>query len=189
MESWKEQNPYLRGINWYSNLEVNIRLINWYWCWILLEKDELWQKPSEIQSFPRRSMAAADLYAHCVYSERNPSQYSSANNRLIAEYAGLFIASTLWKFRESAGWLKKSRRGLEREIVRQHSEQASTVKKRRAAFQFITDFSALIYCRRARRYRVFVAVCAVAQNYLQLYQQPADMNGNIPKYGDGTMGE
>src|SRR5690606_2323116 len=30
MTSWQEQNPYLKGINWYSNIEVNLRLINWY---------------------------------------------------------------------------------------------------------------------------------------------------------------
>ena len=30
MKSWINNNPYLQGINWYSNLEINIRLINLY---------------------------------------------------------------------------------------------------------------------------------------------------------------
>lgn len=188
MESWKEQNPYLRGINWYSNLEVNIRLINWYWCWILLEKDELWQKDAKYKAF-REEVWLPLIYTHCVYSERNPSQYSSANNRLIAEYAGLFIASTLWKFRESAGWLKKSRRGLEREIVRQHSEQGVNREEAAGCIQFITDFFLLSYIAAehagiafsSRYVQSLKTICSYINNLL-------DMNGNIPKYGDEDDG-
>ncbi|HLG41572.1 MAG TPA: hypothetical protein VI461_17965, partial [Chitinophagaceae bacterium] len=84
MTTWNEQNPYLKGINWYSNLEINIRLINWYWCWILLEKDEVWQKEEKYKTF-REEIWLPLIYTHCVYSAKNPSQYSSANNRLIAE--------------------------------------------------------------------------------------------------------
>ncbi len=102
MTEWNEQNPYLKGINWYSNIEVNLRLINWYWCWILLEKDEVWQKEQKYKSF-REEVWLPLIYTHCFYSSKNPSFHSSANNNLIAEYAGLFIASTLWKFEESHG--------------------------------------------------------------------------------------
>ena len=27
---WNKENPYLIGVNWYSNIEVNIRLIIWF---------------------------------------------------------------------------------------------------------------------------------------------------------------
>ena len=30
IQSWKQENPYLKGINWYSNIEVNLRLITWF---------------------------------------------------------------------------------------------------------------------------------------------------------------
>ncbi len=33
ISSWTAQNPYLTGINWYSNIEANIRLINWFLTW------------------------------------------------------------------------------------------------------------------------------------------------------------
>jgi hypothetical protein len=188
MTSWDEQNPYLKGINWYSNLEINIRLINWYWCWILLEKDELWQKEEKYKSF-REEVWLPLIYTHCIYSAKNPSQYSSANNRLIAEYAGLFIASTLWKFRESAAWMKKCRRGLEREITKQHSENGVNREEAAGCIQFITDFFLLSYIAAehsgiafsARYTNSLKAICNYINNLL-------DMNGNIPKYGDEDDG-
>ena len=124
MTAWDEQNPYLKGLNWYSNIEVNIRLINWYWCWLLLENDATWQKEEKYASF-RANIWLPLIYKHCHYSAKNPSYFSSANNHLIAEYTGLFMASTLWQFKESPKWLKKSMAGLEREILLQHSDQRS----------------------------------------------------------------
>ena len=41
IKSWKPANPYLKGVNWYSNIEVNIRIINWFVCWQILKVNEL----------------------------------------------------------------------------------------------------------------------------------------------------
>lgn len=188
MTSWAQQNPYLKGINWYSNIEVNLRLINWYWCWILLENDDTWQTTKEYRDF-RENVWLPLIYTHCVYSSRNPSYHSSANNHLIAEYAGLFIASTLWKFDESAEWLKKSRRGLEREIQKQHSEKGVNKEEASGYIQFITDFFLLAYIAAehsgiafsAKYTSTLKAICDYINNLL-------DMHGNHPKYGDEDDG-
>jgi hypothetical protein len=188
MTSWAEQNPYLKGINWYSNIEVNLRLINWYWCWILLENDDQWQNAPEYKQF-RENVWMPLIYNHCVYSSRNPSYHSSANNHLIAEYAGLFIASTVWKFDESAGWLKKSRKGLEKEIQKQHSEKGVNKEEASGYIQFITDFFLLAYIAAehagiafsAKYTNTLKSICDYINNLL-------DMNGNHPKYGDEDDG-
>jgi hypothetical protein len=189
MTSWNEQNPYLKGINWYSNIEVNLRLINWYWCWILLEKDEVWQREEKYKSF-RDKVWLPLIYSHCVYSSKNPSYHSSANNQLIAEYAGLFIASTLWKFKESPVWLKKSRRGLEREMLNQHSENGVNKEEAAGHIQFVTDLFLLSYIAAEHSGIAFSykytnslkAICTYINNLL-------DMNGNSPKYGDEDDGK
>jgi hypothetical protein len=188
MTSWNEQNPYLKGINWYSNIEVNLRLINWYWCWILLEKDEAWQTEKKYKDF-RDEVWLPMIYTHCVYSSKNPSYHSSANNHLIAECAGLFIASTLWKFKESAAWLKKSRRGLEKEMFKQHSENGVNKEEAAGYIQFITDLFLLSYIAAEHSGLAFSvkytnglkAICTYVNNLL-------DMNGNYPKYGDEDDG-
>ncbi len=142
--SWIRQNPYLIGINWYSNIEINIRLINWIVCWEILEAEKLAETNHDFRNFILNQWLPL-IYLHCIYSSGNPSFFSSANNHLIAEYAGLFLASLKWQFPESVKWLKKSKRGLEKEILKQHSN--SGVNKEEAAeyIQFITDFFLLAY--------------------------------------------
>ncbi|MBC7949820.1 MAG: alginate lyase family protein [Chitinophagaceae bacterium] len=188
MTTWARQNPYLKGINWYSNIEVNLRLINWYWCWVLLENDEVWQRDSEYQVF-RDNIWLPLVYTHCVYSSKNPSFHSSANNHLIAEYTGLFMASTLWKFDESEVWLKKSRKGLENEIQKQHSEKGVNKEEASGYIQFITDFFLLSYIAAEQAGMPFSkaytntlrSICTYINNLL-------DMHGNHPKYGDEDDG-
>ncbi len=188
MTSWAKQNPYLKGINWYSNIEVNIRLINWYWCWLVLEGDDTWQKEEKYKAF-RENIWLPLVYTHCVYSSKNPSYHSSANNHLIAEYTGLFVASTLWKFEESPAWQKKSRKGLEKEIQKQHSENGVNKEEASGYIQFITDFF-LLACIAANH--AGITLSAKYKNTLQsicgYINNLLDMQGNHPKYGDEDDG-
>lgn len=188
MSAWEEQNPYMKGINWYSNIEVNIRLINWYWCWTILENDPLWEKEEQYASF-RANTWLPLIYKHCYFSSKNPSYFSSANNHLIAEYAGLFIASTLWRFKESSKWLKKSQSGLEREILLQHSENGVNKEEAAPYIQFITDFFLLALIAGQHHGTGFskqyqdrlTAICSYIHNFL-------DTRNNIPGYGDDDSG-
>jgi hypothetical protein len=188
LTSWDKQNPYMKGINWYSNIEVNIRLINWYWCWILLEKDTAWQQNKKYEVF-RNDTWLPLIYKHCSYSAKNPSYFSSANNHLVAEYTGLFLASTLWKFEETPAWLKKTRKGLEKEIQKQHSENGVNKEEASGYIQFITDFFLIAYIAAehsgiafSAKYKTTLkAICEYINNLL-------DMHGNHPKYGDEDDG-
>ena len=185
-ESWINSNPYLLGINWYSNIEINIRLINWFVSWEIadIEKIELpW-----FQSFVKEKWIFC-IYQHCLYSYHNPSLFSSANNHLIAEYAGLFIAASKWKFPESERWLDYAKKGLEQEIVKQH---ANGINREEAAeyIQFITDFLLIAYCVAEKTNNHF------SEKYRQtLYKifeyiwSFTDCQTNFPHYGDEDDGK
>ena len=97
-ESWIDENPYLRGVNWYSNIEINIRLINWFFSWQILKAGKLIEEDHHFREFALAKWVPS-IYQHCYYSYKNPSEYSSANNHLISEYAGLYMASSLWRCR------------------------------------------------------------------------------------------
>ncbi len=188
LSSWIGHNPYLVGINWYSNIEVNIRLINWVLCWEILDVERLIADREDFKSFVERKWIPS-VYQHCLYSFRNPSRYSSANNHLVSEYAGLFIASSLWKFSDSVKWLRYAKSGLEEEIILQHS---SGINREEAAeyIQFITDFFLLSLVvgertgntfsedYRKQLHEILKYVC----NFL-------DCKGNFPKYGDEDDGK
>ncbi len=187
--SWVHDNPYLKGINWYSNIEINIRLIVWYFCWQILWQDEDLKNDNEFNAFVEKTWLPS-IYEHCNYSFDNPSKYSSANNHLVAEYSGLFIASVCWKFTEAEKWQSYSLKGLEKEIKLQYS--ADGINKEQAAeyIQFITDFFLIPYAVGANNgvqfsetYEQYLYnICEYLVNLL-------DLNKNYRKYGDEDDGK
>jgi len=108
---WSEKNPCLRGLNWSHALEAGIRLIAWVWCERLLRGSP---------HHDRLNALWPVIHQHQEFIERARSRGSSANNHLIGEMAGLFIATTAWPvFAESARWREMALRSLEEEIIRQ----------------------------------------------------------------------
>lgn len=189
IKSWLKQNPYLIGINWYSNIEVNIRLIVWFYTWLILDVDHLVNDSPDFKRFVEESWLPS-IYQHCKYSHSHQSKYSSSNNHLIAEYAGLFLATTLWKFKESEKWNRHAKLGLEKEIIRQHSENGINKEEAAEYIQFITDFFLLSYVVGEQSDNSF------SKSYLSRFKKILkyiyhflDINGNLPKYGDEDDGK
>jgi len=127
LESWWERNPFLSGIHWASGIEVGVRLLAWVWIRRLLAD---W--PGTPTLFDRNPVFASQLYHHQEYLSRLPSRFSSANNHLVAEMAGLFVAAcALPWFRRSREWRRQAAAALNKEIVTQifpsgiHRELAS----------------------------------------------------------------
>ncbi|MGG9964377.1 alginate lyase family protein [Ferruginibacter sp. SUN106] len=188
-QSWKESNPYLAGVNWYSNIEVNLRLINWFLCWEVIKADELMKDNNAFKTFVTNDWLPM-IHQHCVYSYKNPSKYSSANNHLISEYAGLFVASVKWSFNESPKWISYSQQGLETEIIKQHSKNGVNKEEAAEYIQFITDFFLVAYVAgensghpfskqyKEQLHQIFNYICSFL-----------DCKGNFPKYGDEDDGK
>lgn len=98
LESWLDANPFLRGINWASALEVGFRALSWTWLWLLA--GDLFHEP-----LARRFQDA--FYRHGCYLERNLSIYFSPNTHLLGEAVALHALGALfpawpdasqWKF-------------------------------------------------------------------------------------------
>jgi len=186
--SWKESNPYLIGINWYSNIEVNLRLITWFWCWTFLDIDKLLRVNKKFRKFVNETWIPI-IYQHCVYSYNNPSKFSSANNHLVSEYAGLFIATSLWNFPESKKWNLYSKLGLEKEIQRQHTKSGINKEEAAEYIQFITDFFLLSYIVGKKNNNTFSNSYKLKLRKIIAYiYHFTDNKCNFPKYGDEDDG-
>ncbi len=188
IKSWSSQNPFLAGVNWYSNIEVNLRLITWFLCWEILEAENLTTRNTEFNGFVQKEWLPL-IKRHCIYSYKNPSKYSSANNHLISEYAGLFVASSKWNFKESKKWLRYSQKGLEREIIKQHSKEGINKEEAAEYIQFITDFFLLAFIIGEKTGNSFSA--RYKQRLFKIFcfiNDLLDSKGNFPKYGDEDDG-
>ena len=191
LTSWKNANPYMVGVNWYSNIEVNLRLICWYFCWQLLDVDDLCADVTKGVAFNAfvQDIWIPMIFEHAEYSCNHPSLYSSANNHLISEYAGLFIAACGWNIPHREERLKYAKAGLEREILLQNTAEGVNREEAAEYIQFIDDFF-LIAAVVGRRAGVKFAgaynerLHAMA-NYMNAM---LDCNCNYPMYGDGDDG-
>ncbi len=113
IESWLEQCPYGYGMNWRSPMELSIRLINWVWAIDLTLE-------SQIFSGTFRDQLLHSIYLHLREVTRKYSQGSSANNHLIGEAGGVFIATSYFpQLTNAAKWQNESFAILCREIERQ----------------------------------------------------------------------
>jgi Heparinase II/III-like protein/Heparinase II/III N-terminus len=109
--SWISSNPFMMGVNWKSPLEAALRLISWA-CVYCLVGNEL---PAIFHEKLRIS-----IYQHQYFIWKFYSKYSSANNHLIGEMAGLYIASTIWPFyRKSKTWSAMARETLVHQMMQQ----------------------------------------------------------------------
>jgi hypothetical protein len=127
LRSWWSENPFLRGPHWSSCMELGLRLIAWVWTRRLLSG---WKGVCNL--FDANSLFRTCLYQHQYLLSRFPARGSSANNHLIAEAAGQFVACcALPYFEQTPAWCEAAARTLRAEIRRQtfasglHRELAS----------------------------------------------------------------
>lgn len=115
LASWWHENPFLRGPHWISGIELGLRLISWAWVRQLLQG---W--PGAPALFETNDRFVTQLYAHQYWLSQLPSRGSSANNHLIAEACGQFVAACVFPlFRDSARWRANATRTLAREAAAQ----------------------------------------------------------------------
>lgn len=113
---WIEKNPVGYGMNWKSPLEIGIRLINWVWALDLIRDSNLMDRESW-------TTIANSAYAAIWDVQRKFSRGSSANNHLIGEAAGVYIATAYFsEFPNAQQWNRASKTILESEIQKQSFE-------------------------------------------------------------------
>ena len=96
LESWMKQNPYERGINWTSALEVAFRALSWIWIFHIAGK-------RFTQEFRRRFLVA--LNQHGCFLENNLSVYFSPNTHLLGEAIALHALGVLFpQFPRAQKW-------------------------------------------------------------------------------------
>jgi hypothetical protein len=182
---WITQNPYLMGINWTHPLEHAIRLVAWVWCERLIRGSVHHQK-----LFGKHSSTWACVYQHQEFIYSTYSRGSSANNHLIGEMAGLFIAATAWPFFDkSEQWRTLSHRVLEQEIIRQTFP--SGINRELAFFYhiFTIEFFLLALLEGERSHTPFSPDYRDRlRTMIEVIPCLTDVGGNLPRYGDSDDG-
>lgn len=116
MSAWLDENPYGYGMNWRSPLELAVRMINWVFALELISD-------SGLLTGQRWRTIHDSMQAHCWETQRKISRGTSANNHVIGELAGVFIAASwLPGMAGAARMAEECRAGLIEEMARQTSD-------------------------------------------------------------------
>ena len=127
LESWLDQNPYGYGMNWRSPLELGVRLVNWVWALDLIAGSSAIRPP-----VGARILHAIRLHVWDV--ARKYSRGSSANNHLVGEACGVFVAASYFRQLPDAERLRDySQSILAREI---HAQTYPSGASREQAFGY-----------------------------------------------------
>jgi hypothetical protein len=133
LTSWWEQNPFLKGINWASALEVAFRALSWLWI------DHL---TGENLDNALRSQILDSLYQHGAYLECNLSTYFSPNTHLLGEGVALHAIGVRLG---AVGWRTLGAKIVEEELERQVQADGSHFEQSTYYHVYALDFFVLHY--------------------------------------------
>jgi Heparinase II/III-like protein/Heparinase II/III N-terminus len=189
VDSWLRDCPYPRGVNWCASLEHAIRLVNWAFAWQLLGAEAAWVfRGEEGRAFRRRWLEG--VYRHCHFIARHFSRHSSANNHLMGEATGLFIASLTWPlWPESGRWRSQARADLTREALLQTFEDG--VNKEQAVWYHHSVADMLLtsgLCARANGCDFEPPYWGALESMLDFLASVMDVRGGVPAIGDADQG-
>lgn len=118
-EHWLLENPYLRGINWASSLEVAFR--SWSWLWVLYLL-----LGSRALTGERLGQLTLGFSRNAEFVAKNLSTYFAPNTHLIGEGFSLFVVGLLLPELERAAiWREQGRQILIDEMARQVRDDGS----------------------------------------------------------------
>jgi Heparinase II/III-like protein/Heparinase II/III N-terminus len=185
LDSWFEQCPYPLGPHWTSSLEHGVRLLNWSFAWHLLggDKSELFES-GDGRHFRERWLAS--IYQHCNFVAANLSRYSSANNHLLGELAGLYVGSLTWPYWEvCAHWRATARREFEQQALLQNGPDG--VNREQATWYHHEVIDMMLVVGLLAR----ASGCDFTPDYwrrleamLEFTASIMDLSGNVPAFGD-----
>jgi hypothetical protein len=183
LESWFLACPYALGPNWSSALEAGIRLVNWSIAWQLIGGHAALEA-----DFCARWLES--VYRHAHFVRHWFSAHSSANNHLIGEASGLFVAALTWPhWPECGDWAGTSQKILEREALRQVALDGVNREQAVCYQQFVLDMLVLALLAGRANGKPFSAQYeSRIEAMSDFIASVMDASGNVPMIGDGDDG-
>jgi hypothetical protein len=179
LSGWMETNPPYFGVNWTSSLELAIRLINW--CWVLA----FIRHSTHLDQGLFRDITNS-VNEHLKFIKKYRSAFSSANNHLIGEAAGLAIAGQFFSWIPRSTYYRNlGYTILEKEVASQIYPDGVPMEQSIHYLTFILDLNLFSWQLAELNqlqvpdvwYQRFRAAC----NFLH---HGMDENGNLPDIGD-----
>ena len=136
LSDWIEKNPFLKGPNWASALEVGVRAV----AWVFIDD------ASPIRDALERGRFLEVLYQHGAYLELFMTSGFNPSNHIIGEAAGLFLLGCKFTGEAPARWRAMARRILEEELRRQTYPSGASREHSINYHRFVTALFSVALC-------------------------------------------
>lgn len=181
--SWIGDNPYNRGINWESSLELSFRSINWIWSSCFFR-----EKLRQDNDLQQKIFDALYLHAHHIHGHL--SYYFSPNTHLTGEALGLLYIGKSYPAMESAAtWVSTAGKILERELGKQILGDGGYFEMATYYHKYTVDFYIhylLLGKGRIPSEGPTASIIGKMVKHLVLLSEP---DGTIPLLGDSDGGQ
>jgi hypothetical protein len=176
LNSWCDQNPYQRGINWTSALEVAFRAFSWLWVYHLA---------GNRMDGQFRARFLQSLYQHGRHIENNLSFYFSPNTHLLGEAVVLHALGQLFpSFPRARKWVELGGATVSRELKRQVHRDGSHFEQSTYYHVYALDMF-LFHAAVSNPSREYLDTLARMADYLHAVMGPAR---SLPFLGDDDGG-
>lgn len=184
LENWIAANPYGRGINWFSSLEIAIRLIAWTTAFQFLRLSADFR--AQIGSVFLKSVLeqAEFLHQHLSTWEDVP------NNHLIGEAAGLAITGAAFpEFHKATAWRDTGMRVLGEQIAAQTFDDGVNKEQATGYQRFVAEFLlAIVALMRRNLLPTMPALEQALTRMLDFLAHTTAPNGDLALWGDADDG-
>ncbi len=176
LHDWMDSNPFQRGINWASALEVAFRALSW--CWV-------YHLAGNAIDAPFRPKFLNALYRHGLHLEHNLSIYFSPNTHLLGEAVALHALGALFpEFPRASQWARTGSRIVAQQLDRQVRADGSHFEQSTYYHVYALDMF-LFHCILAGSYEQFQRPLERMAAYLSALISPS---GELPLIGDDDGG-
>ena len=176
LESWITANPFHRGTNWASALEIAFRALSWIW----------------IDHYVGREMPSAFrarwlhmLYLHGCHLANNLSTYYSPNNHLVGEALAMHALGLYFSgLPRAQHWSKVGARVMREQMDRQIRGDGSSFEQSTYYQVYLLDMFSL----HATLARPGPQYCAKLEQMAEFRRAIAGPSGRLPHIGDDDGG-
>jgi hypothetical protein len=176
LDDWIDNNPFQRGINWASALEVAFRALSW--CWV-------YHLAGNAMDARFRSKFLNALYQHGLHLQHNLSIYFSPNTHLLGEAVALHALGVLFpEFPRASQWTRTGGRIAMQQLDRQVRADGSHFEQSTYYHVYALDMF-LFHCILAGSYEQFKKTLGRMATYLAALIFPS---GELPLIGDDDGG-
>jgi Heparinase II/III-like protein/Heparinase II/III N-terminus len=185
LQSWWSANPFLSGVHWTSGIELGVRLTSWVWVRRLLDE---WPKVGDL--FETNDGALRQIWWHQAYLATFRSRGSSANNHVVAEACGRFVAACAFPwYSESAAWRDDASQQLQRELRANTFDSGVNRELATDYHRFVTELGLVALAEAdAAGHQLTLETRTLLTRSVDAAAAIVDVTGAPPRQGDGDEG-